>query len=86
MSDNTPKFDPAKDQTPPVFDTAEDDLPVSPQDALNINDDGNILPGNDPLDEDPNDNGSKESADPEDLPDDAGRLLDPNMRQSDILP
>lgn len=53
--------------TPPVFDEGQDDLPWPQDDTLPIDDDGNILPGNDPLDEDPNDNGDREQFDPEDI-------------------
>jgi len=54
------------DNGQPVFDQALEDLPWSPEDALPMDDDGNILPGNDTLDEDPNDNGDKEHNDPDD--------------------
>lgn len=74
------------DTTPPIFDAARETLPWRPDDALPMDDDGNILPGNDPLDEDPNDNGDREGFDPEDLPEDEGRLLDPNMSKSDLMP
>lgn len=50
----------------PVFDRAQEDLPLSDDDPLNLDDDGNVLPGNDPLDDDPNDNGDIEQNDPED--------------------
>ncbi len=53
--------------TPPVFDEGQDDLPWPQEETLPIDDDGNILPGNDPLDEDPNDNGDREQFDPEDV-------------------
>ena len=86
IDDPKPTPDLPEDDTPPIFDQGEEDAPWSEDDSLPIDDDGNILPGNDPLDEDPNDNGDREGGDPEDLPDDTGRLLDPNMRQSDILP
>lgn len=70
----------------PVFDQSREPLPFSPEDALPIDDDGNILPGNDPLDEDPNDNGDREGADPEDIEEGLGRHLDPNTAASDLLP
>lgn len=54
------------DDGQPIFDKALEDLPWSPQDALPMDDDGNILPGNDTLDEDLNDNGDMEHNDPED--------------------
>ncbi|MDR7124528.1 hypothetical protein [Pseudotabrizicola sp. 4114] len=51
----------------PVFDQATDDLPWPQDDTLPADEEGNILPGNDPLDEDPNDNGQNEQFDPEDI-------------------
>lgn len=48
----------------PVFDRGNEELPWSPDDALPMDDDGNILPGNDPTDEDPNDNGDLEQNGP----------------------
>jgi len=51
----------------PVFDKGEEGLPWPEEAALPADDEGNILPGNDPLDEDPNDNGAEEQFDPEDL-------------------
>jgi hypothetical protein len=51
----------------PVFDRAADDLPWPQDGTLNADDEGNVLPGNDPLDEDPNDNGPDEQFDPEDI-------------------
>lgn len=54
------------DDREPVFDKAQDDLPWPQDDTLPADDEGNILPGNDPLDEDPNDNGQDEQFDPED--------------------
>ena len=54
------------DDLKPVFDKGFDDLPWGPDDALPIDEDGNILPGNDNLDEDPNDNGDLEQFDPTD--------------------
>lgn len=51
----------------PVFDRAQDDLPWPQDEALPADDENNILPGADPLDEDPNDNGPDEQFDPEDL-------------------
>lgn len=88
MTDKEPKTVPEfpVDDTPPIFDQGAEELPWRPDDALPMDDDGIILPGNDPLDEDPNDNGDHEGADPEDLPEGVGRRLDPNMRQSDLLP
>lgn len=74
------------DDTPVVFDASREKLPWNPEDVLPMDDDGNILPGNDPLDEDPNDNGDHEGSDPEDLPDGEGRLLDPNMSKTDLTP
>lgn len=49
----------------PVFDRG-DELPLPEEANLPADDEGNILPGNDPLDEDPNDNGAQEQFDPED--------------------
>ncbi|MBJ2149810.1 hypothetical protein [Paracoccus sp. IB05] len=59
---------PAENPVPevPVFDRATDDLPWPQDETLPADDEGNILPGNDPLDEDPNDNGDEEQFDPED--------------------
>lgn len=51
----------------PVFDRGDDDLPWPQDETLPADDEGNILPGNDPLDEDPNDNGPEEQFDPEDI-------------------
>ncbi|WP_103336329.1 hypothetical protein [Pseudotabrizicola formosa] len=51
----------------PVFDQATNDLPWPQNDTLPADDEGNILPGNDALDEDPNDNGQDEQFDPEDI-------------------
>ena len=50
----------------PVFDRGEDEPPLQDSNPLHIDDEGNVLPGNDPLDEDPNDNGDLEQFDPED--------------------
>ena len=46
-----------EDPTPPIFDVAEQDLPWSQNDVLPVDDDGNVLPGEDDIDDDPNDNG-----------------------------
>ncbi len=46
--------------TPPVFDIAANDLPWSQDDVLPVDDDGNVLPGEDDIDDDPNDNGPME--------------------------
>ncbi|MEO7383073.1 MAG: hypothetical protein ABIV25_15175 [Paracoccaceae bacterium] len=54
------------DDGPPVFDVGLDDLPWPQEHVLPIDDDGNILPGNDTIDDDPNDNGDLEQNDPED--------------------
>ncbi len=54
------------DDTAPVFDEGQDRLPLMREDLLPTDDENNILPGNDPLDEDPNDNGDLEQFDPED--------------------
>lgn len=86
MSVDDPKPDLPADDMQPIFDKGQEKLPWSPEDALPIDDDGNILPGNDPADDDPNDNGDQENADPEDLPGGAGRHLDPNMSKTDLLP
>lgn len=51
----------------PVFDRGLEPLPEGEENALNMDDEGNVLPGNDPLDEDPNDNGAQEQFDPEDI-------------------
>jgi hypothetical protein len=86
MSDQ-PKAPPLPpDDTPVIFDAAREKLPWRPEDALPMDDDGKILPGNDPLDEDPNDTGDQEGFDPEDLPNEEGRLLDPNMSKTDLTP
>ncbi|TGD41670.1 hypothetical protein EEB11_17730 [Pseudotabrizicola sediminis] len=61
-----PENHPLKDQLP-VFDQGSDDLPWPQDDTLNADEEGNVLPGNDPLDEDPNDNGPDEQFDPEDI-------------------
>ena len=45
------------DPMPPIFDVAEQDLPWSQADVLSVDDDGNVLPGADEIDDDPNDNG-----------------------------
>lgn len=55
-----------QDNEEPVFDAAQNDLPWPQDDTLNADDEGNVLPGNDPLDEDPNDNGDQEQFDPAD--------------------
>ncbi len=86
MSVDDPKPDLPADDMQPIFDRGHEKLPWSPVDALPIDDDGNILPGNDPEDDDPNDNGDQENADPEDLPGGVGRHLDPNMSKTDLLP
>ncbi len=86
MADRNPKFDPDADDSAPVFDVGREKLPWRPEDGLPMDDDGNILPGNDPLDEDPNDNGDEEGADPEDMPDAEGKFLDPNMRKGGPAP
>jgi hypothetical protein len=52
------------DPTPPVFDAGHDDLPWPQDDALPLDDDGNILPGADDTDDDPFDNGLDEQPDP----------------------
>jgi len=57
---------PAADDGEPVFDKGQDDLPWPQDDALPMDDEMNILPGNDTLDDDPNDNGDQEQNDPED--------------------
>ncbi|NEX47912.1 hypothetical protein [Pseudotabrizicola algicola] len=62
----TPVDGPQDDQEP-VFDKAQDDLPWPQDETLPADDEGNILPGNDPLDEDPNDNGDQEQFDPDDM-------------------
>lgn len=50
----------------PVFDRADAlDLPRGEQ--LPVDDENNILPGNENLDEDPNDNGADEQFDPEQI-------------------
>lgn len=49
----------------PVFDRAIEDLPVTPEDSLPMDAEGNILPGADNLDEDPDDNGAEEQNDPD---------------------
>ncbi|PJF07999.1 hypothetical protein [Pseudorhodobacter sp. MZDSW-24AT] len=56
-----------EDEQVPVFDRAQDDLPWPQEDTLNADSEGNVLPGNDPLDEDPTDNGDQEQFDPEDI-------------------
>lgn len=48
------------DPTPPIFDVAEKDLPCPHDDLLSVDDDGNVLPGED---DDPNDNGDIALAD-----------------------
>lgn len=67
LSDNKPDISDLPPDTAPVFDESEDHLPWTEDETLPIDDDGNILPGNDPLDEDPNDNGDREQFDPEDV-------------------
>lgn len=62
------------DEKPPVFDRAEDHLPWPQDDVLPVDDDGNVLPGADDIDDDPNDNGDLE---PIDIPD---------VRPSDLPP
>lgn len=64
-----------------IFDADIEQFPWSEDDALPMDDDGNILPGNDTLDEDPNDNGDKEGDDPDALPEGTDQVIDP-----DILP
>ncbi len=51
----------------PVFDRAEEDPIFGDDDPLPMDDEGNILPGADPSDDDPNDNGDLERNDPDDL-------------------
>lgn len=51
----------------PVFDRGTEPLPPGSEDPLPTDEEGNLLPGNDPLDEDPNDNGAQEQFDPEDI-------------------
>lgn len=63
----TDATDPPNEDQVPVFDQATNDLPWPQDDTLPADDEGNILPGNDPLDEDPNDNGQDEQFDPEDI-------------------
>lgn len=56
------------DDNPPVFDLGEDDpSPLRPDDTLNVDDENNVLPGDDPSDDDPFDNGDEEQNDPEDI-------------------
>lgn len=62
------------DEKPPVFDRSEDHLPWPQDDVLPVDDDGNVLPGADDIDDDPNDNGDLE---PIDIPD---------VRPSDLPP
>lgn len=50
----------------PIFDKGFDVFPWPKKDVLPIDDDGNILPGEDTLGEDPTDNGDREPNDPED--------------------
>ena len=68
--DDTKDIDhiPAIDRSVPVFDIAADDLPFSDEDPLPLDDDGNILPGGDEIDDDPNDNGDTDPDDMTDLP------------------
>ncbi len=77
MSD-LPQRKPAvpSDDVLPVFDAAIEQFPWSEDDALPMDDDGNILPGNDPLDEDPNDNGDKEGNDPDALPEGTNHVIE----------
>jgi len=82
--ETTPKLPP--DEEGPIFDQARERLPWPQDDLLPVDDELNVLPGNDPLDEDPVDNGDQEGADPEDMPEDVGQHLDPNMKQTDVLP
>jgi len=54
------------DDSPPVFDRGRDKLPSPDGASLPMDDEMNILPGNDTLDDDPNDNGDREQNDPAD--------------------
>lgn len=58
----------------PVFDIAQDDLPWPQDEALPVDDDGNLLPGADPMDDDPNDDGDADEPEHPVLP------LDPTPR------
>ena len=68
------------DEAPPVFDQAREKLPWRQDDILPVDDDGNVLPGADEIDDDPNDNGDLEPVEiediPADLPDDPPILPD----------
>ena len=54
------------DDAEPIFDKGLQDLPWPPEDVLPIDDDGNILPGEDTLDNDLNDNSDRDQDDPDD--------------------
>lgn len=49
----------------PVFDRGAQDPVFGEDDVLPMDDEGNILPGADPADDDPNDNGDLEQNDPD---------------------
>ena len=58
------------DLTKPIFDVAQEELPWSQDPIFSIDDDGNVLPGEDDIDDDPFDNGDVVLADlPENVPD-----------------
>ena len=59
-----------KDPTKPIFDVGQEELPWSQDSIFSIDDDGNVLPGEDDIDDDPFDNGDVVLADlPENVPD-----------------
>lgn len=76
-TDLPPDYDLPPDELPPdrvlegdgvpVFDVAQEDPIFGDDDLLPMDDEGNILPGADPSDDDPNDNGDLEQNDPDDL-------------------
>lgn len=45
------------DLTKPIFDVGQEELPWSQDSIFSIDDDGNVLPGEDNIDDDPFDNG-----------------------------
>lgn len=74
-TDLPPDYDLPPDELPPdrvlegdgqpVFDRGEEDPVFGADDLLPMDDEGNILPGADPADDDPNDNGDLEQNDPD---------------------
>lgn len=72
------------DDASPELDRADEELPQSQEELLPVDDDGNVMPGADEIDDDPNDNGDLE---PDEITNDPADPLDPMPDGlPDILP